>query len=584
MEASHHHLQFTNIVFILPSLLQGFDLSTASELEISVTMSTITTRCNASVDGDQSIDLETIEYPSPSFDSKSIRRRADGSPKEEDHLPTKSLINADAPSISNLRASVVIGTVACISLINSMLGGLLVVSLPTMASDLDLSQDLLLWPAGVNALACGCTLLLSGSIADVVGGRKVYLIGIFSLTMTTIACGLCRTGLELIIFRAVQGVAVSLCLPSSVILITSNIPTGTYRNTAFACLGAGQPLGFSVGLVLGGVFIREIGWRYGYYIGAILTFITFIISIFGIPADNLAESQSARVALQRINTEIDWMGCLLLSTSLGMFSYVLSVLASGISHFLAPTTITMFSIAVLLLPIFVWYSYRQERFGRKVIIPPSLWRNYVFTSLCLTIFVVWGVFNSVELFLTLYYQIVEQLSPIETSIRFLPMVVSGTVTNVLTGWLVKRVRADVLVMGSAIITALGPLLMALNKTGSSYWTYPFVATACMPICADVLFTVGNLVITSVFPPQTHGLAGGVFNTISNIGQSVGLAITAVVASSVTIAEKGKGEIPTEMLMDGYRATFWLCFGASVLVLGVIGSGLRKIGKVGIKQD
>jgi len=65
---------------------------------------------------------------------------------------------------------------------------------------------------------------------------------------------------------------------------------------------------------------------------------------------------------------------------------------------------------------------------------------------------------------------------------------------------------------------------------------------------------------------------------------VGLAITAVVASSVTLAEKGKGESATEILMDGYRATFWFCFGASVLVLGVIGFGLRKIGKVGIKQD
>ncbi len=120
-----------------------------------------------------------------------------------------------------------------------MLGGILVVSLPNTARELGLSQDLLLWPAGVNALACGCMLLLSGSIADVVVARKFYLIGAFLLTMTTIACGVCNTGLQLILFRAAQGVAVSLFIPSSVILITSNIPIGTYRNTEFACLGAG---------------------------------------------------------------------------------------------------------------------------------------------------------------------------------------------------------------------------------------------------------------------------------------------------------------------------------------------------------
>jgi MFS family permease len=546
-------------------------------------MSRTATSFEITVEDYRAIELEPIGYPAPTYGSKSVQRNVEV-PHQGEENASESLTNASILSISKWRASIIIGTVAGINLTNSMLGGLLVVSLPKMARDLGLSQDLLLWPAGVNALACGCTLLLSGSIADVVGARKVYLIGAFLLTLTTIACGVCKTGLELILFRAAQGVAVSLCIPSSVILITSNIPTGTYRNTAFACLGAGQPFGYSIGLVLGGIFVEEISWRYGYYVGAILTFIAFIISIFGIPADKITESQSFSTVLQRMKTEIDLIGCFLLSTSLGVFSYVLSVLASGVSHFLDPTSITLFSIAVVLIPIFIWYTRRQERLGRKAIIPPSLWTNHVFTSLCITIFVIWGAFSAVEFFLTLFYQSVQQLSPIQTSIRFLPMVVTGAGTNCLTGWLVKRVRADILVLGSAAITALAPLLMAIVNPAASYWTYAFFATACTPICADVLFTVGNLVITSIFPPETHGLAGGVFNTISNIGGSVGLAITAVVASSVTMAEKGKGESATEMLMDGYRATFWLCFGANILVLGVIGFGLRKIGKVGIKID
>lgn len=547
-------------------------------------MSTTTTSVEVPREDYQAIELEPIGYPIPTHDSKSVQRRADTQRQGEENPSSESLTNSNVLSISKWRATVIIGTVACITLINSMLAGVLVVSLPTMARDLGLSQDLLLWPAGVNALACGCMLLLSGSIADVIGGRKIYLSGAFLLTMTTIACGVCKTGLELILFRAAQGVAMSLCLPSSVILVTSNIPTGTYRNTAFACLGAGQPVGFSIGLVLGGIFVQEISWRYGYYIGAILTFTVFIVSIFGIPADNVTESQPFHTVLQRLKTEIDWIGCFLLSTSLGMFSYVLSVLASGVSHFLAPTSITLFSIAVVLIPAFIFHTNRQERLGRKAIIPPSLWSNRVFTSLCITVFAIWGIFNAVQFFLTLFYQSVQELSAIQTSVRFLPMVITGAGTNFLTGWLVKRVRADILVLSSAAITALAPLLMAIVDQKASYWTYAFFATACTPICADVLFTVANLLITSVFPPQTHGLAGGVFNTIANIGNSVGLAVTAVVASSVTMAEKGKGETATEMLMDGYRATFWLCFGANVLVLGVIGFGLRKIGKVGIKVD
>ena len=465
-----------------------------------------------------------------------------------------------------------------------MLGGILVVSLPTMARDIGLTDDLLLWPASVNSLACGCTLLLAGSIADVVGGRKIYLIGAFTLTLTTIACGVAATGIQLILFRAAQGVAMSLCLPSSVILITSNIPTGSYRNTAFACLGAGQPVGYSVGLVLGGVFVQGIGWRFGYYIAAVLIFITFLISIFGIPTDNISHSQSLFTIVKRMKAEIDWIGCLLLSTSLGLFSYVLSILASGVSHFLAPVCLTLFSVASVIIPIFTFYVRRQERLGRKAIIPPSLWSNPVFASLCLTVFVIWGVFNAVEYFLALFYQLVQNLSALQTSIRFFPMVVAGAATNFLTGWLVKHVRADILLLASAAITAIAPLLMAVVKPEWSYWTCAFFATACAPICADVLFTVANLVITSVFPPETHGLAGGVFNAISNIGNSVGIAIAAVIASSVTLAEKRKGENAVDSLMDGYRATFWMCFAANILVLGVVAFGLRKMGKVGIKID
>ncbi|KAF8866345.1 major facilitator superfamily protein [Acephala macrosclerotiorum] len=499
-------------------------------------------------------------------------------------LEPVALTNTETHTISTWRAVAIIGTISCISLIQAMLGGILIVSLPTMARDIGLSGNLLLWPASVNALACGCTLLLSGSISDVVGGRRVYLIGCFSLVATTIACGVCRTGIELILFRALQGIALSLCLPSSVSLITKDIPTGTYRNVAFACLGAGQPLGFSLGLVLGGIFVGSIGWRWGYYTGAILTFLIWIISIFGIPKDEETEYQSFSTQLHRIKTEIDWIGCTLLSTSLGMFSYVFSVLAGGSSNFFEPASLALFSVAVVLLPIFGFHIRRQEKLGRKVIIPPSLLRNRIFTSLCITVFIIWGVFEAMQFFLTLFYQQVQSLSPLQTSLRFLPMVVTGTLTNFVTGWLVKRVRADILVMTSAVTAAVAPLLMAIVDPSWSYWTCAFLATSFAPICGDVLFTVSNLLITSVFPPQTHGLAGGVFNTIANIGNSVGLAVTAVVASAVTMAEDGKMDSTPKSLMDGYRASFWLCFGFNILVLGVIGFGLRKIGKVGVKVE
>lgn len=85
----------------------------------------------------------------------------------------------------------------------------------------------------------------------------------------------------------------------------------------------------------------------------------------------------------------------------------------------------------------------------------------------------------------------------------------------------------------------------------------------------------------------HGVAGGVFNTVSCFGNSVGLAVTAVVASSVTMAASRQGEGGEDKighLMQGYRVVYWACFGMSILTLGVVIGGMRKIGKVGEKMD
>ncbi|RDW73730.1 hypothetical protein BP5796_07172 [Coleophoma crateriformis] len=531
------------------------------------------------------IELEPLEYPKPPPTSRVNQKPLEVLEPQHypDHSP-ETLTGSAASPISKWQMAIIIGTVASVSMISSLLGGLLIVALPTMATDIGLSESLLLWPSSVNALACGCALLLSGSVADVIDARKVYLTGASLMTLTTVASGLSRTGIELILFRAAQGIALSLTLPSSVILITRNIPVGSGRNTAFACLGAAQPVGFSVGLVMGGVFVESIGWRYGYYIGAILNGAVVVISIFGVPKTQNNPPQSYSTIMKRLKSEIDWIGIGLLSTSLGMFSYILSVLASGAPNFLTPASLAIFSVAVVLLPVYAYYSLRQEKLERNVVIPPSIWNNRVFTSLCVTVFIMWGSFNAIQYFLTLFFQSVQGLDGLQTSIRFLPMVVTGTITNFLTGWLVKRTRADVLLLGATLVTSISPLLLAIVNPEWSYWTCAFFAVSCAPICIDVLFTVANLVITTVFPHKTHGLAGGVFNTLSNIGNSFGLAITAVIAASVTLSKQGNKESEAEMLMDGYRVTFWICFGGNILALAIIGLGLRKIGKVGIKED
>ena len=218
------------------------------------------------------------------------------------------------------RSIIVIAILTLVLVLNSVSTGFLTVGIPRMAADLELPNNLLLWPQSVYGLTTGSCLLLAGSVADVVGSRIINLVGTFMVGIFIIACGLSRTGIQLILFRAMQGIAVSLCLPTGMAILSTSIPNGTRRNVAFSCLGAGQVVGYAVGLVLSGIMIETIGWRAGWYMSGAVTLVLFVISIWALPTDRVSDAPMMR----RLAKDIDWVGAALASTSLALLSYVLA--------------------------------------------------------------------------------------------------------------------------------------------------------------------------------------------------------------------------------------------------------------------
>ncbi len=172
----------------------------------------------------------------------------------------------------------------------------------------------------ISRLTSGSCLLLAGSVADVIGSRIVNLAGTLLVGVFILACGLPKTGVELIMFRAMQGIAIALCLPTSMGILSTAIPSGTRRNIAFSCLGIGQALGYAVGLVISGVFLDTIGWRVAFYIFGAFTLVLFLAEVRVLPPDRLSEKPSWR----RLAVGIDWIGAGIASACLSMFSYVLA--------------------------------------------------------------------------------------------------------------------------------------------------------------------------------------------------------------------------------------------------------------------
>lgn len=176
-------------------------------------------------------------------------------------------------------------------------------------------------PASIYSLTCGCTLLLLGSVADVVGSRLMYLLGCFLQCAFTLACGLSKTATQLIMFRGFSGVAASFCLPSTVSIISNAFPAGRRRSLTFASMGGGLNFGFGIGLTLGGVFADTIGWRWGFYLAAMLNLIMLLSAAWYLPKD---PEGIPPVSWHRLTTRIDWVGAIVASSSLAMLSYVLA--------------------------------------------------------------------------------------------------------------------------------------------------------------------------------------------------------------------------------------------------------------------
>jgi hypothetical protein len=177
----------------------------------------------------------------------------------------------------------------------------------------------------------------------------------------------------------------------------------------------------------------------------------------------------------------------------------------------------------------------------------------------------------------------------------------GIAVNTVTAYLVARVKIQYLAVVSALITMIAPPLMATVEVGEKYWFAPFWALFLSPVNPDgspnslppmltthgnnefpVLFTVSNLVISDAFPPEVQSLAGGVFNEVSQFGNSVGLAVTAAIAASIT--DRSTSERSQDASMKGYRAAFWTIFAGTVVVLAVSLFGLRHGGTVGKKNN
>ena len=270
-------------------------------------------------------ELQTIIPVTPRVSHELVRSSGPG--RTLDDSP------ASPARSSNLRIASTVLQLASINLLSSFSYGAMTVGLPTIARDINLERELYLWPLSVSGLTCGSMLLLAGSITDVIGPRRVELVGCALSGVFILACGLANTGIQLTIFRALQGGALAIHLPAAVSIVTQTVPKGKARNISFAALGFARDIGYSIGLVVSGVLIQTSGWRLNFYLAGGATLLIGVVELWCLPDDKKeavacpttgpASASSISISKQLWH-KVDWVGTAVISAGLALLAYVLA--------------------------------------------------------------------------------------------------------------------------------------------------------------------------------------------------------------------------------------------------------------------
>ncbi|KAJ6006262.1 major facilitator superfamily-domain-containing protein [Penicillium sp. IBT 35674x] len=421
-------------------------------------------------------------------------------------------------------------------------------ALASIQEEFGVSSTNLQWMISAYTLAFGGFLLLAGSLSDRYGRKMILCLGLFWLTIWTLAIGFGQSFIQLTIFRGIQGIGASLTVPSAIGIISSYF-TGVDRTRGLSIYAASGTVGFCAGLIFGGFLTSSLGWRYLFYLITVIPGCLGILGLIVLPKDREAAKERQRM---------DYLGAVLSTVGLILLQFVLS--SGGRYGWGDPFIIVILVLAVGFLVGFVVY----EKYISNPLMPLSLWTIPNFAGLWIAGFTCYGSYQNIIYYIVLMAQKVDGLSAGDTAIRFLPMGAIGFIVSLGTGKLLEYMNAKYCLIAGLVLSVVAAVPSAATATLTENFWINTLATSLLSISAVsfIFVTTSTTILTSV-PVEVKSLCGGMLNTAFQIGSGVALAISAATTSAVDI-QKGHG------LPQQYATGLWCStgFAGLGLVIGV----------------
>jgi EmrB/QacA subfamily drug resistance transporter len=427
---------------------------------------------------------------------------------------------------------------------------IVVVALPSIDADLAFSAGDLQWVLSAYLLSFGGLLLLGGRAADLLGRRRMFILGTALFAVASLGAGLAGSTASLLGARVVQGVAAAIMTPTALSIVMTTFPEGAERNKALGIWGSTGAVGGTAAWLIGGPITSGLGWEWIFFIN-----VPVAAAVAALSPVLLSESH---VAAGR--RRFDIAGATTITAAL--VSLVYAVVQAPEAGWADAQTLGLLALAALLIAAFAAVEARSA----APLAPLKVFRSRALVGGNLVLFALGTMAFGVPFILTQYAQEVLGWSPIHFGLASVVMPVTATIGTFGAQAIATRGGVRRVAVLAMALTGLGSLLLTQVSVGGSYLGDLFVALLLLGPGIGAAYVAGSIASLTGVAETEAGLASGLNNASFQIGGAVGVAIL----SSVAVAG-AHGADPLAALTGGYQSAFAAAI--AVAALGAIAAGL-----------
>jgi EmrB/QacA subfamily drug resistance transporter len=423
-------------------------------------------------------------------------------------------------------------------------GTIVGIALPTIADDLGATSAGLQWTVNGYALTLAALLLLGGSLGDLFGRRRLFLIGTVAFAGASVLCALAPTVGLLVAARALQGVGGALLTPGSLAILQGSFGPGDRARAIGAWSGLSGAAG-AIAPFLGGWIVQQAGWRWVFGINIPLAALVVAVTLRWVPESSDPDA----------SRQLDWLGTALAGLGLGALTWSLTAWSEHGS--LTPPTALTGIVGVLALGLFVLAETRSPHPA----LPLGLFRWRPFAAVNLATLLVYAALTGVFFFLPVTLQVVTGWSPLAAGIAALPATLLMLLLSARGGALGARIGPRIPMTVGPLLAGGGALLLAGIDPGTTYLTG--VLPGVVVVGAGLVLTVAPLTATALDAAPDHlaGVASATNNAVARVASLLAVAVLPLVAGV------GAGLSDPEVLVDAHPAAMTAC--AVLMVAGAV---------------